>query len=154
MQFIGTICEVSENKSLVRVEYLGTKTKLIPYVQSANSFKRAFSPPRVGEQAIVHQLRDGGFKYAVGAIFSQGCREPEGSSQTKEITQYEDGTIISYDTSSSTLEILSPKLINIIADRITIKADVTLNGNLNVKGNIHATGTIIDDGGNTPNHSH
>ena len=71
MQFIGTICEVSENKSLVRVEYLGTKTKLIPYVQSANSFKRAFSPPRVGEQAIVHQLRDGGLKYAVGAIFNQ-----------------------------------------------------------------------------------
>lgn len=154
MQFIGTICEVSENKSLVKVEYLGTKTKLIPYVQNANSFKRTFSPPRVGEQAIVHQLRDGGIKYAVGAIFNQACREPEGSSQTKEITQYEDGTIISYDTSSSTLEILSPKLINIIADCITIKADVTLNGNLNVKGNIHATGTIIDDGGNTPHHSH
>nr|DAO67333.1 MAG TPA: baseplate assembly protein [Caudoviricetes sp.] len=48
MQYIGTICEVSGNKSLVRVEYLGTKTKLIPYVQNANSFKRTFSPPRVG----------------------------------------------------------------------------------------------------------
>lgn len=154
MQFIGTICEVSENKSLVRVEYLGTKTKLIPYVQSANSFKRTFSPPRVGEQAIVHQLRDGGIKYAMGAIFNQACREPKGSSQTKEVTQYEDGTIISYDTSSSTLEILSPKLINLVADNIEIKANVTLSGNLNVNGSIHATGTIIDDGGNTPHHSH
>jgi hypothetical protein len=30
----------------------------------------------------------------------------------------------------------------------------TLIGNFDVQGNIHATGTIIDDGGNTSNHSH
>lgn len=162
MQFIGTICEVSENKSLVRVEYLGTKTKLIPYVQNANSFKRTFSPPRVGEQAIVHQLRDGGLKYAVGAIFNQGCREPDGSSQTKEITQYEDGTIISYDTSSSTLEILSPKQINITCDNVNLTAknvnvtaknttvkspDIKLLGNTLIQGAISTSG----DGGGSGN---
>lgn len=29
-----------------------------------------------------------------------------------------------------------------------------IKGDLNVEGNIHATGTIIDESGNTPNHSH
>lgn len=29
-----------------------------------------------------------------------------------------------------------------------------MEGDLEVKGSIHATGTIIDDGGNTPNHEH
>lgn len=33
-------------------------------------------------------------------------------------------------------------------------ASVTINGNLSVDGNIDASGSIIDAGGNTPNHSH
>lgn len=35
-----------------------------------------------------------------------------------------------------------------------ITGDFNIIGNLNVEGNIHATGSIIDDGGNTNNHSH
>lgn len=148
MQYIGTICEITPDKSMVRVNYLGTITKFIPYAQRANSFKRSFSPPRIGEQVVVNQLRDGGFKYAMPAIFNTKTPEPSGCSQTKEITEYEDGTIISYDTSNSTIEILSPKLIYIVCNEVRIK------GNLEVEGNIHATGTIIDDSGNTNHHSH
>lgn len=36
----------------------------------------------------------------------------------------------------------------------TIEGDVTITGTLEVDGNIHATGTIVDDSGNTDNHSH
>ena len=94
----------------------------------------------------------------MGAIFSQACREPEGCSQTKEITQYEDGTIISYDTSSSTLEILSPKQINITCDNVNLTAknvnvtaknttvkspDIKLLGNTLIQGAIFTSG---DDG--------
>lgn len=147
MQFIGTICEVSEDKSLVRVEYLGTKTKMIPYAQFANSFKRSFSPPRVGEQAIVHQLRDGGFKYAVGSIFNTKCKEPTGSSQTKEVTEYEDGTIISYDVRSSTLEILNPNTINIVTlSDINI---TTQNANITAKNTIVKSPSILLEGNTT-----
>ncbi|MGE4526827.1 MAG: phage baseplate assembly protein V [Rhodospirillaceae bacterium] len=40
------------------------------------------------------------------------------------------------------------------AGAATLTGDFALEGNLEVQGNIHATGTIIDDGGNTPNHTH
>ncbi|AQW81285.1 phage baseplate assembly protein V [Campylobacter pinnipediorum subsp. pinnipediorum] len=154
MQFIGSICEISEDKSLVRVDYLGTKTKMIPYVQFANSFKRSFSPPRIGEQVIVHQLRDNGLKYAIGAIFNTKCKEPLGVSQTKEITEYEDGTIISYDTSNSTLEIKSPKLINLACDNLTIKGNIKIIGNITQQGSIKISGEITDSRGNLTTHSH
>nr|DAK15199.1 MAG TPA: baseplate assembly protein [Caudoviricetes sp.] len=156
MQYIGTICEVSSDKSLVRVNYLGVVTKLIPYKQQANSFKRSFSPPRIGEQAIVCELANGGIKYAQGAIFNKGCKEPSGVSQTKEVTEYEDGTIISYDSASSTLEILNAKTINILtssqvnittknanisSQSTTIKSpSILLQGNTTIQGAISTTG--------------
>lgn len=36
----------------------------------------------------------------------------------------------------------------------TLKGSWSIEGGLNVDGNIHATGSIIDQGGNTPNHAH
>ena len=96
------------------------------------------------------------------AIFNRGCSEPDGSSQTKEITQYGDGTIISYDTSSSTLEILSPKQINITCDNVNLTAknvnvtaknttvkspDIKLLGNTLIEGAISTSG----DGGGSGN---
>jgi len=156
MQAIGTICEINETKSLVRVNYLGTITKFIPYLQRANSFKRSFSPPRVGEQVFLTELSEGGIKCAIGAIFFDTCKEPSGVSQTKEITEYEDGTTISYDSASSTLEILNAKAINILtssevnittknanisSQSTTIKSpSILLQGNTTIQGAISTTG--------------
>lgn len=156
MQYIGTICEVSSDKSLVRVNYLGVVTKLIPYKQQANSFKRSFSPPRIGEQAIVCELANGGIKYAQGAIFNKGCKEPSGVSQTKEVTEYEDGTIISYDTSNSTLEILNAKTINIvISENATIKSpSILFQGDVAIQGDLKVSGNITDARGDLTGHTH
>jgi phage baseplate assembly protein V len=37
---------------------------------------------------------------------------------------------------------------------MNFEGSISLAGSLDVDGSIHASGTIIDDGGNTPNHSH
>ncbi|MCZ6104057.1 hypothetical protein [Campylobacter ureolyticus] len=46
---LGVICKIKNDRSLVRVYYQGTITDFIPYLATANSFKRHFIPPRVGE---------------------------------------------------------------------------------------------------------
>jgi len=35
-----------------------------------------------------------------------------------------------------------------------IVGSLTVEGNVEVDGNTHATGSIIDEGGNTPHHTH
>ena len=153
--FLGKICEVKNE--LVRVDYLGTITPFIPYLQFANSYKRSFTPPRVGEQVMLVDF--GGAKIAIGSFLNSDFSTPSGASTTKEISQYEDGTIISYDTSSSTLEITNPKVINIVvqndinvtcknanltARKTTIKSpSVQILGNTNIQGAITTSG----DGG-------
>ncbi|MGP1484891.1 MAG: phage baseplate assembly protein V [Campylobacter sp.] len=152
--FLGVICEVKQDESLVKVDYLGVKTKFVPYLQTANSFKRHFIPPRVGEQVILFDL--GGMKVAIGSFFNQNFAKPQDANASKEITKYEDGTIISYDTASSTLEILNAKTLNLlienevnitcknanlIAKNTTIKSpQVLIKGNTVIQGSISTTG--------------
>ena len=153
--FLGKICEVKND--LVRVDYLGAITPLIPYMQFANSYKRSFTPPRVDEQVMLVDF--GGAKIAIGSFLNASFSAPSGASTTKEVSQYEDGTMISYDTSSSTLEITNPKVINIVvqndinvtcknanltAQNTTIKSpNVQILGNTNIQGAITTSG----DGG-------
>ena len=150
--FLGKICEVKNE--LVRVDYLGTITPFIPYLQFANSYKRSFTPPRVDEQVMLVDF--GGAKIAIGSFLNASFSAPSGASTTKEVSQYEDGTIISYDTSSSTLEITNPKVINIViqndinvtcknanltAQNTTIKSpNVQILGNTNIQGAITTSG--------------
>ena len=151
--FLGKICEVKNE--LVRVDYLGTITPFIPYLQFANSYKRSFTPPRVGEQVMLVDF--GGAKIAIGSFLNSDFNTPSGASTTKEVSQYEDGTIISYDTSSSTLEITNPKVINIVvqndinvtcknanltAQKTTIKSPIVqILGNTNIQGAITTSGS-------------
>lgn len=154
--FLGKICEVKNE--LVRVDYLDTITPFIPYLQFANSYKRSFTPPRVEEQVMLVDF--GGAKIAIGSFLNVSFSTPNGASTTKEVSQYEDGTIISYDSSSSTLEITNPKVINIVvqndinvtcknanltAQKTTIKSpSVQILGNTNIQGAITTSGS---DGG-------
>ncbi|ALV64651.1 phage baseplate assembly protein V [Campylobacter fetus] len=155
---LGTICEVEVSKSLVKVNYQGTISKFIPYLQKANSFKQSFTPPRVGEQVILYQCSNGNFKFCQGAICTQANKEPNGSSSTKEITQYEDGTIVSYDIENSTMEILNPKTLNLsVQNSIDIKAttSVTITApHIFINGNLKVSGDITDSRGDLTGHSH
>ena len=127
----GTIVETkSQNgKALAKVNILGRVTDWLPILSSANSFKRSFTPARINEQvAVLDDL------LILGSIFNKACREPAGDN-SKEITEFEDGTIISYDSKNSVL------LISAVKD-ISIKAGANIN--IEAIGNIKLTGAKID----------
>ncbi|WP_052137592.1 phage baseplate assembly protein V [Campylobacter sputorum] len=147
---LGIIKEVNSNKSLVRVDYQGTISEFIPYVTIANSYKKHFIPPRINEQVILIKCDNGDLKFAIGSFFSRRYKEPSGANQTTEVIEYEDGTTISYDTKTSTLNLTNPKTINLIcsnAMNITVPT-INLNGDLIVSGN------ITDSRGDLTGHSH
>lgn len=154
----GTIVEIKEGKALARVNILGRVTDFLPILAIANSFKRTFVPLRVDEQvAVLDDL------LILGSVFNRGCSEPAGNF-TKEMMVFEDGTQISYDTSTRELNITAVNAIVVNCKSATLNAttttvnsdtttitsqsthngDVTLNGNLLINGGINVAG---GDGG-------
>ncbi len=124
----GTVIESKsdQGQSVVKVNILGLESNWLPVLQEANSFKRKASPVRVGTQVVVLNNR-----YVIGAIFNNGCPEPSGASDSVEVTEYEDGTRISYDTKKKNLVIdavgeLNAKFkgnANITAPKVVVTAD-------------------------------
>lgn len=123
---IGTITESksAEGLSLARVKILDRVTDFLPAMQVASSFKASASPIKPGMQVIVfHPYGNADNGVIIGSIFNKGEKEPAGYSDTKEVTKYEDGTVISYDTTSKVLDINAVGDINIICANATIQAD-------------------------------
>lgn len=128
----GTVSATFGGKSLVRVDIGERESDILPVSAQANSFKRHFTPRRVGEQIAIIGNADSGI--AVGNVFHEGCREPDGSGDTCETIEYENGGRITIDTATST---------------ITISGfDIVINGNLTVNG------TITDSVGLLTDHTH
>jgi len=98
--YSGTVVEAHDTSSLVKVNVLGRITDWLPLLQQANSFKRTFTSVRVGQQVVVLANR-----YVVGSIFNIDCKEPTNASNDTDITEYEDGTRIEYNSSKSELSI-------------------------------------------------
>lgn len=121
---IGTITQTksAEGKALARVNIANRQSDFLPIVSFCNSYKRHFSPARIGEQVLVFCPQgENSVGFIIRGIFNEECKEPQGS-DTKEILTYEDGVSFSYDTSTSSLEINSPKTINIVCNHANIKA--------------------------------
>ena len=153
----GIISEVSGDKARVAVGSM--VTDFLPVFQSfSNSFAVSFSPIRAGEQVLVLPVR-GNLNSGVilrGLYQSAHKEEP---TDKKVCVSFEDGVSMSYDTAASTLEIKSPKSINITcenanlnAKNVTVTANDTvvkspsikLLGNTLIQGSINTAGS---DGG-------
>ena len=130
---IGTVVSVSEDKRLAVVDILGRKTNLLPVISGANSFKKKATPVRVGEQvAVFCPNGNSDFGFVLGGIFNSDCKEPAGFNKDVEITQYEDGTTISYDVKAKELKIDAVGKITIICK----DANITANSVVIDSGNI------------------
>jgi len=130
---IGTVSQVESAKALVRVMVGERESNWMPVLMQASVFKRHFIPLRMGEQVAVFGGVDAGF--AIRGIFHSDLQEPNGSSATKEVTEYEDGTTVTYDTASKIMEISGPS-------KIIFNADLLVNG------------TITDSVGLLTDHTH
>lgn len=106
-------------------------TDFLPVIGFANSFARVFFPLRTGEQVLVISLfGDANKGFILRSIFNKSCKEPDGASETKTIIEFEDGAILSYDTKSSTLEVLNQKNINVkvgVAVNVEVGKTVVIN---------------------------
>lgn len=150
---IGIISEVSGDRARVAIGSL--VTDFLPVFQPfANSFAVSFAPIRVGEQVLVLPVRG---ELNAGVILRGIYQTAHRASatDTKIHASFEDGVTMSYDTASSSLEISSPKQINIACENaslsaksVNVKADDTTvqSGNIKLLGNTLIQGSITTSG--------
>ncbi|WP_324171986.1 phage baseplate assembly protein V [Sulfurimonas sp.] len=140
---IGTICEIDATRALAKVNILDRETDFFPVLSISSSFKRKFTPIRIGEQVLV--LCPNGnadFGIIIPSIFNKDSLEPNGSNENIEIAEYEDGTIISYDTKTKELKIDASDKITIICKSINVKCD---SAKIDAKSvEVKADTTIVD----------
>ena len=131
----------ADGKLLARVKIGDRESIFMPVITLANSYFRVYAPLRVGEQVVVFSPfgnADGGF--ILRSIFNKGCKEPNWASDTTSGIEFEDGTLITYDTKTKLLKIDCIKDIKIKAKNISIEAD---NTNF-IGGSVTHDGVTID----------
>ena len=125
---VATISEVSGDKARVAVGSM--VTDFLPVLQAfSNSFAVSFSPIRAGEQVLVLPVRGNLNSGVILRGLYQSAHKEE-STDKKVRVSFEDGVSMSYDTAASTLEIKSPKSINITCENANLNArNVTVTAN-------------------------
>ena len=117
---VGIISEVRADRAKVAIGSM--VTDFLPVFQAhANSYAVSFSPIRVGEQVLVLPVHDELNSGVVLRGLYQSSHRTDATDKKVHIS-FEDGIKMSYDSSSSCLEISSPKLINITCDNANVKA--------------------------------
>jgi len=140
---VATISEVRGDKARVAVGSM--VTDFLPVFQSfSNSFAVSFSPIRAGEQVLVLPIRGDLNSGVILRGLYQSAHKEEPTDKKVHIS-FEDGVSMSYDTAASTLEIKSPKLINITCENANLNAKnvtVTANDTTVKSGSIKLLGAI------------
>lgn len=146
---VGIISEVRNDRAKVAIGSM--VTDFLPVFQAhANSYAVSFSPIRVGEQVLVLPVHDELNSGVVLRGLYQSSHKTDATDKKVHIS-FEDGIKMSYDSSSSCLEISSPKLINITCDNANVKAknvmveasDTTIkSGSIKLLGNTFIEGAI------------
>lgn len=146
---VGIISEVRADRAKVAIGSM--VTDFLPVFQAhANSYAVSFSPIRVGEQVLVLPVHDELNSGVVLRGLYQSSYKTDATDKKVHIS-FEDGIKMSYDSSSSCLEISSPKLINITCDNANVKAknvmveasDTTIkSGSIKLLGNTFIEGAI------------
>ena len=117
---VGIISEVRDDRAKVAIGSM--VTDFLPVFQAhANSYAVSFSPIRVGEQVLVLPVHNELNSGVVLRGLYQSSYKTDATDKKVHIS-FEDGIKMSYDSSSSCLEISSPKLINITCDNANVKA--------------------------------
>ena len=151
---VGIISEVRDDRAKVAIGSM--VTDFLPVFQAhANSYAVSFLPIRVGEQVLVLPVHDELNSGVVLRGLYQSSHRTDATDKKVHIS-FEDGIKMSYDSSSSCLEISSPKLINITCDNANVKAknvmveasdttikspSIKLLGNTLIEGTINTAGS-------------
>ena len=122
----GTVTAVHADQARVRVRLLGKTSGWLPVLQQANAFKRRFIALRPDEQVLVL-----GEMYVLRGLYHQQLPAPNGAGSQVDISEYEDGTRIEYDSRAKKLTITATGEVRLTAPRVTLTGaagDVMVNG--------------------------
>jgi phage baseplate assembly protein V len=139
----GTITQTksADGKSLARVKVGERETDFLPALSLVNSFFKIYSPLRVGEQVVViSPFGEASSGFIIRSIFNKSNKEPSWANDTTAGVEFEDGTVVTYDTKAKLLKIDCVKDIKLKAKNISIEAD---NTNF-IGGSVTHDGTTID----------
>lgn len=118
----GFIAHVVEVKgAFIKVNILGAISDFIPLLQGYNSFKTSYTPPQIGQQVLVLRLEN--FTIALGDIPNNQSLENINTQEDSIV--YSDGTKITYNPKTSTLQVESNATLVIQCETATIQADTT-----------------------------
>ena len=167
---VGTISQTksADGKALARVVLDDSGedkrvSKFLPVISIANSFMKIWIPIKVGEQVfVVSPFGNANSGFIIRSIFNRSCKEPTGANEYTTVVEFDDGTIIHYDSKASELKIDVLKTVNIICQEANVTADIfninadetNINGVLNVTEDINCDGMISDVLGDLTNHPH
>ena len=155
---IGQVSSVDPSTCTVRVTFDDlddTVTGPLKVMQQSTVGRKDFSLPEVGEHVRCTFLPNGMQEGFVDGSFYTTSNPPKGELGVYR-TEYSDGTLIEYDTSTSTFTLSASSDIKIIvAGTAKIEAsNVEINGNISVDGNVVITGSLKASGIEMTTHKH
>ena len=133
---IGTIFEINVQTAKARVKIGELETDFLPWANSNSGSNNSWNPPEIDEQVII--LSPSGDLSQAVILPSLYKNNASNSDQNIKSITYQDGSKISFNVSSGTLD-------------LDLKGDVAIKvvGNANIEGNninITASSNIILDG--------
>ena len=139
---IGTIFEINHQTAKARVKIGELETDFLPWANSNSGSNNSWNPPEVDEQVIILSP-SGDLSQAVILPSLYKNNSSDSDQNIKSIT-YQDGSKISFNVTSGTLDLdlkgdVTIKVIgnsNIEGDNINIKgnSNITLDGNVDLGG--------------------
>ena len=106
MIMIGVVDQLDEPNERIRVSADGMLTDWIPWgEQRAGPLKRTWSPPGEGEQVVVLSPYGDPAQAVVLCSINQDKFPAPANSKTVDRTEYSDGSVVEYDTASTTLTV-------------------------------------------------
>lgn len=120
-------------------------TQPIRWLELRAGATRTWSPPNEGEQLVI-LCPSGDIEGAIALRGVTSDAHPHVGNSKRELVEFTDGTVIAYDPEAHAFELLAGTgTIRLVAETVTIDADVTITRDLQVDGKVHADGLIESD---------
>lgn len=134
----------------------GAETPPIRWLAPRAGKTRIWSPPSVGEQALL-LAPDGQLAGAVALVGIWQNDFPPPADTLAELIEFEDGARIGYDPVAHALTAILPDGATALVEApggITLRGDVTIEGDVSLNGAMTATGDVTADGISLKTHKH
>ena len=152
----GRIASVDLSAGRIVVESGDVETGPIRFLTGGAGGTRVWSRPKVGEQVTL-LCPDGDIEGAV-ALRGHTCDAfPHIGDETREVVEFEDGSLIAYDPASHALDIAlaGAATASIVAPGgVSIQGDVTVTGTITASGNITTPANVLAGAIGLKTHKH